>query len=114
MCSRKRISSLGVEEETSEEGRPPITLRDPGSPAQEAVQKHNLTHLPYRSLSPHAYLVGREIGHAGDARGKRRHRCRNMCVTAPDREPKVNMETVAILVIRDRWAHMLIAQVVPG
>lgn len=49
---------MDIEEEESEEGRKPRTLRAPGMPTQEEVDVHSVTHLPYRSWC-HACMAGR-------------------------------------------------------
>ena len=42
---------LEVEEEAGE-AREAKTLRDPGAPTEAEVERHNVTHLPFRSWCP--------------------------------------------------------------
>jgi hypothetical protein len=43
---------FGEEEAQESEAREPKTLRDPGAPTPAEVERHNVTHMPYRSWCP--------------------------------------------------------------
>jgi hypothetical protein len=44
------VDESEVEEE--HEAKKPKAVRDPGSPTEEMIKEHDLTHLPYRSWCP--------------------------------------------------------------
>ena len=41
-----------IELEVEEEAREPRVLRDPGAPTEAETERHNVTHLPFRSWCP--------------------------------------------------------------
>jgi hypothetical protein len=41
-----------IELEVEEEAREPKVLRDPGAPTEAEVERHNVTHQPFRSWCP--------------------------------------------------------------
>lgn len=59
--SQEKDIELDIEEERSEGGRIPRTLRGPGTPTQEEVDQRNTIHIPFRSWCP-ARVAGRARG----------------------------------------------------
>ena len=96
----------------NDEARQPKILRDPGAPTEAEVERHNVTHMPYRSWCPACV--------EGKARDK--HHSLN---EEQDQKgvPEIvfdygflgseGEETIAIQVARDRRTRMLFAHVVP-
>ena len=57
----------GEEAEIQTEGRDPVILREPIRPSAEAVDKHNATHMPFRSWCPVCVQArGKEDAHPRD------------------------------------------------
>ena len=113
------VGGEGVEEEfreieldVEEEAREPQVLRDPGAPTEAEVEKHNVTHLPFRSWCP-ACVEGK----ARDKHHKKREYQHNKEI------PEIvfdygfmgaeGEETIAIQVAKDRRTRMIFAHVVP-
>ena len=48
----EEFRDIELETEEMEEAREPQILRDPGTPTPAEVEKHNATHLPFRSWCP--------------------------------------------------------------
>ncbi len=57
-------------DEDAEEGRAARVMKDPEAPSREEIERHNITHLPYRSWCPHCVRGrGRARPHQGHAGG---------------------------------------------
>jgi len=58
-----------------DEARPVRVMRDPGAPTQAEVDKHNITHLPFRAWCP-ACVTGqaKDRAHKKDVTGGQGHR----------------------------------------
>ena len=53
-----------VEEEMKEHGRREVKMNDPKMPSKEEVEKHNMSHLPFRSWCRHCVRgKGKELAH---------------------------------------------------
>ena len=95
-----------------EEAREPCVLRDPGAPTEAEVERHNVTHMPFRSWCPACV--------EGKARDKYHQKAEGQvgkevpeivfdyCFLGSEGE-----DTVAIQVTRDRRTRMIFAHVVP-
>ena len=95
-----------------EEAREPRVLRDPGAPTEAEVERHNMTHMPFRSWCPACV--------EGKARDKHHQKSEDQgekgipeivfdyCFLGSEDE-----ETIAIQVARDRRTRMIFAHVVP-
>jgi hypothetical protein len=104
---------IEFKEDVSEETRDPKLLQDPGAPTAAEVEKHCVTHMPYRSWCP--------VCVEGRARDK-------MHKKGDDQENKEipeivfdygflgakgDEETIAVQIAKDRRTRMLFAHVVP-
>ena len=110
--AEEEFRDIELECEEEEEAREPHVLRDPGAPSEAEVERHNVTHMPFRSWCPSCV--------EGKARDKH-HR------TNEEQDQKSvpeivfdygflgseGEETIAIQVARDRRTRMLFAHVVP-
>jgi hypothetical protein len=101
------------EEDVAEEVRDPKLMKDPGAPSPAEVERHNTTHMPYRSWCP--------ICVEGRARDKPHHRHDGQDEKSI---PEIvfdygflggegDDETVAVQIAKDRRTRMLFAHVVP-
>ena len=104
---------IEFKEDVSEETRDPKLLQDPGAPSAAEVDRHCVTHMPYRSWCP--------VCVEGRARDKMHKR-------GEDQESKEipeivfdygflgakgDEETIAVQIAKDRRTRMLFAHVVP-
>lgn len=74
---------MDIDDEVSEEGRAPTTLKDPGRPTEAQADRHNSTHLPYRSSCP-ACVAGRARDRPHQKKeGQEERGFRKQCSSAP-------------------------------
>lgn len=100
---------MDVEEEVSQEGRKPKSLRDLGLPSKEEGDIHNMTHLPFRSWCP-SCVTGRARDRPhrkGGGQGEQR--IPEIVFDYAFLGAEGRQDTVAVLVIRVRRTQMLFA-----
>lgn len=105
---------LDVEKDTSEEGRTPHTLHDPGAPSQKEVDRHNGTHT--HTHKHHIGLGARDVlpgVHGTDTTTGDSKRMLEIAFVCAFMGAGCEKEMVAVLVIRDRRAQMRFAHAVP-
>ena len=95
-----------------EEARDSCVPRDPGAPTEAEVERHNVTHMPFRSWCP-ACVEGKardKHHHKAEAQGEKEvpEIVFDYCFLGSEGE-----ETIAIQVARDRRTRMIFAHVVP-
>ena len=106
----EELRDIGLE--TEEEAREPRVLRDPGAPTEAEVEKHNITHMPFRSWCPAC------------VEGKARYKPHHTQKDGTEKNIPENVfdygflgaegeDTIAVLVARDRRTKMIFAHVVP-
>ena len=101
------------EEGEAEEVRDQKLLKDPGAPTAEEIEKHNVTHMPYRSWCP--------VCVEGRARDKHHRRGEEQDDKGIPEivfdygflGAKGDEETMAIQIAKDRRTRMIFAHVVP-
>ena len=102
------------EDETVDEGavRGPRYVRDICMPSQEEVEKHNLTHLPYRNWCPHCLKGrGKEAPHHRSVGGHGELPEVSLDYCFPSREGGTG--SLIILAAKERHSKMTMATVVP-
>ena len=110
--SGEEFLDIELECEEEEEAREPCVLRDSGAPTESEVERHNVTHMPFRSWCPACV--------EGKARDKHHQKVEGQV----DKEvPEIvfdccflgsqGEDTVAIQVTRDRQTRMIFAHVAP-
>ena len=99
-------------EEEEEEAREPCVLRDPGAPTESEVERHNVTHMPFRSWCLACVEGKARDKHHQKAEGQVGKEVPEIvfdyCFLGSEGE-----DTVAIQVTRDRRTRMIFAHVVP-
>ena len=104
---------IDFKEDESEETRDPKLLQDPGAPSAAEVERHCVTHMPYRSWCP-VCVEGR----ARDKMHKRGDDQENKGIPEIVFDygflgAKGDEETIAVQIAKDRRTRMLFAHVVP-
>ena len=95
-----------------EEARVPRIPRDPGAPTEEEVEKHNVTHMPFRSWFP-ACVEGKARDKAHRLNEEQNKKGVPEIVFDYGFLGSEAEDTIAIQVARDRRTQMIFAHVVP-
>jgi hypothetical protein len=101
-----------VEEEMKEHGRREVQkMNDPKMPSKEEVEKHNMSHLPYRSWCRHCVRgKGKELAHKKANRETEMHEFHFDWAFPGEEEPR---KTLTVMVGRLRNQRMTMSTVAP-
>ena len=107
------LPDMEFNDEEEGEALRPAALRDPGAPSATEIERHNITHMPFRSWCS-ACVAGRardrphHHGSAPETKGVPEIVFDNAFIGSSDED-----ENLAILVVKDRRTRLMFSHVVP-